>query len=183
MSPPEVVSIEALLGRGWPTILACLAGALYLVVRLKRALQRAELALRTKLFVATVALGLATTGAGIGFGSEEMTRRALEVVQSHPWWLVGTAAACLVASSVFVIAFWIRAWLRWTVRLVFIAALGVLVLGWGVARFFLCGALDRATGLALGETGWRALFDGLAVGFVVFGVARSLEPLPRTDAP
>jgi hypothetical protein len=167
------------LAEGWTTTAVCLAGAAVLLAALRRAVQRAELALRDKLLVVLAAGGLATAGVGASMPPDELARQVVSAASGHPLVVAGAIVAIALGTVVVSILWWIRFWVRTVLR---ILALGVclgLVALWCVARFALAPGLDAWTGASLGTSGWHALLDGggvAAVVALVVGLLRSPPP-------
>ncbi len=165
---------------GWLTALVCVAGALALLAGLRRAIQRAEIALRDRLFVLLVAGGLVL--AGVAPSLEASPGRLLEeteaIARAHPFTIAGIAFAVAIVLVATLVALWVRFWVRTLLRLSMLGAFVVLVFAWAIARFALVGDLDAWTSLALGERAWRAILDGVGVGFVVVTVLRLLGIRP-----
>ncbi len=167
------------LAEGWTTTAACLAGAVVLLAALRRAVRRAELALRDKLVVVLAAGGLATAGVGASVPPDELARQLMGAVSEHPLVVAGAIIAVAVGTVIVSILWWVRFWVRTLLRLLALGAgLGLVAL-WCVVRFALAPWLDSWTGASLGTSGWQALLDGVGVAAVValvLGLLRSPPP-------
>lgn len=169
------------LADGWTTTAACLAGALVLVAGLRRAMHRAELALRDKLVVVLAAGGLTTAGIAAGVPPHELVDHAAGVVSDHPLAIAGAVVALALVMVLATLLWWVRFWARTALRLVALVGCLALVALWCAARLLLAPFLDGWTGLALGEPGWRALLDGSGVATLVLGVLWILRSPPPRD--
>lgn len=175
--------LEPLLREGWPTAAACLLGAIAMLAGLRSALHRTELALRDKLVVVLAAGGLATAGIGPQLVSDpgRLASHAADAASAHPLALAGAVFVGALAFVAVVLVWWVRYWVRTMLRLAMLCGFLVLVAGWCVARFLLVGWLDGWTGTALGEEGWRAVFDGAGVTTLVLGVMFLLRARPPRE--
>lgn len=179
--------LAELLSQGWTTTAACLVGALALLAGLRRAIQRAELALRDKLVVLLGAGGLATVGVGSRLVErpEQLAGLAADAAAEHPHALAGAVIAAVLGAIVVALVWWVRFWVRTLLRLALLAALLLAVACWCLTRFVLADWLDGWTGLAgtalaFGPDGWRALLDGGGVASLVLGMLWLLRsPPPR----
>jgi hypothetical protein len=176
--------LAQLLSQGWTTTAACLVGALALLAGLRRAIQRAELALRDKLVVLLAAGGLTTAGVGARLverpaeHAEQLVGLAADAAAEHPYAIAGAVVAAALAMIVVALVWWVRFWVRTMLRLAMLASFLAAVASWLVARFLLADWADAWTGLALGGDGWRALLDGGGVATLVLGVLWLLRTPP-----
>ncbi len=175
--------LEPLLREGWPTAAACLIGAIAILAGLRSALHRTELALRDKLVVVLAAGGLATAGIAPQLidRPDEMLATAAGAAADHPLAIAGGVFAIALAFIAAIVVWWVRYWVRTMVRLAMLGAFLATLAAWCVARFLLAGFFDGWVGTALGEAGWRAVFDGAGVSMIVLTVLWLLRARPPRE--
>lgn len=174
--------LEPLLREGWPTVAACLLGAIAMLAGLRSALHRTELALRDKLVVVLAAGGLATAGIAPQLidGPGAMASSAAAAA-AHPLAIAGAVFALALTLVAAVIVWWVRYWVRTMIRLAMLCVFLTTLAAWALARFFLAGFLDAWLGTSLGEAGWRACLDGAGVATVVLSVLFLLRARPPRE--